>query len=155
MEENLKSNDFDQQPPPAPVNPLETETKAQGVRVKAAVLDWDESLPSWVDDPWPNMIMYVSPPPLGPIGPHLTSSAADVTYNTASFPALVQTLTALLKPSHQAHRPPLLLAYKQRDEAERDLWDMLRERGIVLDKVDEIQGAEEEGQVEIWFGQAQ
>jgi hypothetical protein len=51
-------------------------------------------------------------------------------------------------------RPPLLLAYKQRDEAERELWGMLDSEGIDLKKVDEVKGAEEEGYVEIWIGTA-
>jgi hypothetical protein len=46
------------------------------------------------------------------------------------------------------------LAYKQRDEAERDLWGLLESSGIGMEKVDEIQGSSEEGQVEIWVGQA-
>jgi hypothetical protein len=51
-------------------------------------------------------------------------------------------------------RPPLLLAYKQRDEAERELWGMLKSEGIDLKKADEVKGAEEEGYVEIWIGTA-
>lgn len=84
---------------------------------------------------------------------HLTDSAADVTYNTASFPSLLKTLTSLLRPD-DGPRPPLLLAYKQRDLAERDLWKMLESEGIELRHVDTISGAEEEGEVEIWLGKA-
>lgn len=72
-------------------------------------------------------------------------SAADVTYNTASFPALVRTLSALLKGD-----TPLLLAYKQRDAGERDLWRMLEEEGIQAHLVDTVQGAEEVGETEVW-----
>jgi hypothetical protein len=51
-------------------------------------------------------------------------------------------------------RPPLLLAYKQRDEAERELWDMLKAEGVEMELVDKIRGAEEDGLVEIWIGSA-
>lgn len=64
--------------------------------------------------------------------------AADVTYNSASFPALVSTLDRLLLA--KGH-PPLLLAYKQRDAAERGLWEMLRARGIGSVLVDRVAGA--------------
>jgi len=76
-----------------------------------------------------------------------------VTYNTSSFPSLVNTLRNLLLPA-TGERPPLLLAYKQRDEAERELWGMLQKEGITLEKVDKIRGAEAEGFVEIWVGTA-
>lgn len=76
-------------------------------------------------------------------------SAADVTYNTASFPCLVATLERLLKPEGRP-APLLLLAYKQRDEAERDLWGMLSDRGIKTVLVDRVQGAEKTGETEIW-----
>jgi hypothetical protein len=82
------------------------------------------------------------------------ASAADVTYNTASFPALLGTLSALLDPPAlpRGERPMLLLAYKQRDPGERELWSMLEEKGITLRQVDEVRGAEEDGKVEIWVG---
>jgi hypothetical protein len=51
-------------------------------------------------------------------------------------------------------RPPLLLAYKQRDEAERELWGMLKSEGIVLKLIDKVQGAEVDGETEIWIGKA-
>lgn len=127
----------------------------------------------------------------------LTNSAADVTYNTSSFPSLLSTLIALLHPtptsaftqptatgsgnsSHPgvqgvttdqtvpsvephlaphlepladaSERPLLLLAYKERDPAERDLWQMLREKGVEMVLVDRVQGAEERGETEIWVG---
>ena len=72
-----------------------------------------------------------------------------MTYNTASFPSLVKTLTSLLS---LPFAPPLLLAYKERDSAERELWTMLKEQGVALDLVDRVRGAEEEGQVEIYVG---
>ncbi|WVQ94634.1 hypothetical protein IAU59_001714 [Kwoniella sp. CBS 9459] len=123
-------------------------------RLDAKVLDWDEELPSWVGSEWPELIL-----------------AADVTYNTSAFPSLLSTLTSLLNPSspsiissasspsQESDRPPpflarplLLLAYKQRDPAERDLWDMLRDEGVGMVLVDKVIGAEEEGETEIWVG---
>ena len=81
--------------------------------------------------------------------------AADVTYNTASFPSLISTLTAVLKPSAPTVRSPsLLLAYKERDPAERALWELLEAEGISMEKVEEIVGADAEGAVEIWVGKA-
>ncbi len=105
---------------------------------------------------------------------------ADVTYNTSSFPALLRTLSSLLalSTSHHdrdddvwsdagddpgargqvrddgevGHDPLLLLAYKERDPAERQLWDMVtQETGVVLECVGKQAGA---GglPVEIWLG---
>lgn len=77
------------------------------------------------------------------------TSAADVTYNTASFPSLVRTLEALLSlPS----KPELLLAYKERDPAERELWTMLKDVGVEMALIAEVRGAEEVGKVEIYSG---
>ena len=53
---------------------------------------------------------------------------------------------------HDSVRPLVLLAYKERDPAERQLWDMMtRETGIVLECVGRQSGA---GglPVEIWLG---
>jgi len=87
---------------------------------------------------------------------------ADVTYNTSSFPALLRTLAALLAlraGSSSTHgdgsgrcEPLVVLAYKERDPAERQLWDMMaRETGVVLECVGKQAGA---GglPVEIWLG---
>jgi protein N-lysine methyltransferase METTL21D len=91
---------------------------------------------------------------------------ADVTYNTASFPALLRTLASLLALSdhdysagrgvHESKAlglgPLVLLAYKERDPGERQLWDMMaRETGIMLVCVWRQAGA---GgfPVEIWVG---
>ncbi|CAK9782803.1 hypothetical protein CC85DRAFT_247547 [Cutaneotrichosporon oleaginosum] len=104
-----------------------------GHLVRADVLDWDAPLP-----PWAVNIRFVI--------------AADVTYNTASFPALVDTLERLLKAQVDAGPPRLLLAYKQRDEGERELWTMLKDRGIGTVLVDTLQGAEDRGEIEIWVG---
>ncbi|VDC02987.1 unnamed protein product [Peniophora sp. CBMAI 1063] len=75
--------------------------------------------------------------------------AADITYNTASYPSLVGTLSRLL-----AHSPEaiFLLAYKQRDLTERELWSMVSEHvSITLQKVDDVVGAGGQA-VEIWIG---
>jgi hypothetical protein len=102
---------------------------------------------------------------------------ADVTYNTSSFPALLRTLASLLALSAAHHHdvaddadngdlgsqererderghdgPLVLLAYKERDPAERQLWEMLtRETGVALECVGKQVGA---GglPVEIWLG---
>lgn len=79
---------------------------------------------------------------------------ADVTYNTASFPSLVRTLKSIiaLHDSSDKPEPPLvLLGYKERDSAERTLWDMAREIGVDFLQVGERAGMG--GQpIEIWLG---
>jgi hypothetical protein len=101
---------------------------------------------------------------------------ADVTYNTSSFPSLLRTLAALLAlsaensstrrgrvaeldsgldPDEDADGecgPLVVLAYKERDPAERQLWDMMaRKTGVALECVGKQAGA---GglPVEIWLG---
>jgi hypothetical protein len=79
-------------------------------------------------------------------------SMADVTYNIASFRALLDTVTALLKgPSSSATPPIILLAYKCRDPAERTLWTEALARGISFVQVDTVNGVREPA-VEIWLG---
>jgi hypothetical protein len=77
---------------------------------------------------------------------------ADVTYNTASFPSLVRTLSNLTR---LCEKPPLmLLSYKERDTSERTLWEMLRqEASFELVLAGQIHGAGDTS-VEIWIGQA-
>lgn len=97
----------------------------------------------------------------------VVSSAADVTYNTASFPALVKTLKVLLQANSDTRPPLLLLAYKQRDSGERELWKMAEEAGIKLDRLMDLQGhettmkvpeleegGEADGGIEIWVGRS-
>lgn len=92
-------------------------------------------------------------------------SAADVTYNTASFPALIKILKALLQPISDVESPLLLLAYKQRDPGERELWKMAEDAGIKLEKLMDLEGHETtmkvmelsedeqiEGTIELWVG---
>ncbi|OCH87795.1 hypothetical protein OBBRIDRAFT_759177 [Obba rivulosa] len=117
-------------------------------RPQALVLDWDEErLPDEVlavEEGFDAIIM------------------ADVTYNTASFPSLIRTLSSLTKfhrsstdPAHAANKSPsspvIFLGYKERDAAERTLWDMARDIGIEFVRVGERRGAGNEP-VEIWIG---
>ncbi|ORY29539.1 hypothetical protein BCR39DRAFT_467467 [Naematelia encephala] len=150
MDENIAANNLGPSPltspaisPSADNSRISATANAQdSVTVETQVLDWDSPLPSWISGAagqsarWPDLII-----------------AADVTYNTASFPSLLSTLTALLLPQGD-ERPYFLLAYKQRDAAERELWGMLDDKGIKVDLVALVQGAEEEGEVEIWVGRA-
>ena len=91
---------------------------------------------------------------------------ADVTYNTASFPALVKTLKRLSslqrlqtelprsssKPDSPKEQPPrILLAYKERDPAERELWGMLSDIGLTLKEIDRVPGTGG-AEVEIYVG---
>lgn len=76
---------------------------------------------------------------------------ADVTYNTDIFPALIQTLGrirhATLGPSEptngtERHKaPPILLAYKERDQAERALFDLSNEIDVQFKLLSYIPGA--------------
>jgi hypothetical protein len=80
---------------------------------------------------------------------------ADVTYNTASFPSLLRTLSSLvqLKVSHSRPPPIVILGYKERDPDERSLWGMLEtEVGIHLEKVGECEGWRESNPIEFWIG---
>ncbi|WVQ64817.1 uncharacterized protein L199_002986 [Kwoniella botswanensis] len=127
MNENLKFNCID----------IKSNSNGNNVNVRADVLDWDKPLPSWVsvDDHLPELVI-----------------AADVTYNTSAFPSLLQTLISLLTPSSD-RIPILVLAYKQRDPSERDLWKMLNDNGIKMTLVDKVVGSEiDQGETEIWIG---
>jgi hypothetical protein len=72
---------------------------------------------------------------------------ADVTYNTDVFPNLVSTI---LKLYSKVKRTGILMAYKERDEAERVLWDILKENGIELVLIDTVEGSGG-APVEIWY----
>ncbi|KAI0280062.1 hypothetical protein BC826DRAFT_1077492, partial [Russula brevipes] len=96
---------------------------------------------------------------------------ADVTYNTSSFPALLRTLASLFALSalqrhddddgapapestgaREDREPLVVLAYKERDPAERQLWDMMAHgTGVVLECVGK-QGGGGGLPVEIWLG---
>ncbi|PFH51028.1 hypothetical protein AMATHDRAFT_59959 [Amanita thiersii Skay4041] len=109
---------------------------------EAAVLDWDS-------DEIPDFIQVVAK--------ERTSKGftaivmADVAYNTSSFPSLVRTLSRLVKLSE---KPPLiLLGYKERDPAERDLWNMAKDvAGIDFSLVGTKSGMRDPP-IEIWIGQ--
>jgi hypothetical protein len=78
-----------------------------------------------------------------------------VTYNTASFPSLLRTLSSLVRLNAENSRPPplVILGYKERDPDERLLWGMLAsEVGIRLEKVGECEGWPESTPVEFWAG---
>ncbi|OXC70247.1 hypothetical protein AYX13_01157 [Cryptococcus neoformans] len=140
MDENIALNNLNSQ-----MNLISTdhengqEEQPTGTFVDARILDWDQPIPDWVNKDHPELII-----------------AADVTYNTSAFPSLLSTLTSLLSPSVPSaglsNKPLLVLAYKERDPAERGLWGMLKERGIDMVMVDEIRGAEDYGSTEIWIG---
>ncbi|KAG6898321.1 hypothetical protein C0992_011913 [Termitomyces sp. T32_za158] len=108
----------------------------QNTRFQAAVLDWDDdTLPDFVQE-FPEGFDAII--------------MADVTYNTASFPSLVHTLSKLVKLGKE---PPLvLLGYKERDSAERSLWDLVCDFGLSLKKVGTSPGAGG-APVEIWVGE--
>lgn len=109
---------------------------------EAIVLDWDEQdLPPRVASTGTGFDVILM---------------ADVTYNTASFPALVRTLAALLAIGDPAptRAPPLvLLGYKERDPAERTLWDLAAAIGIAFERVGERAGAGG-APVEVWLARA-
>ncbi|KAF8629051.1 hypothetical protein AX15_003551 [Amanita polypyramis BW_CC] len=111
-----------------------------GTRPRAMILDWD-------DDTIPTQIQNISRQRgLDAI------VMADVTYNTASFPSLVHTLSNLIKLCEKS--PLVLLGYKERDTAERTLWEMVhREASIDLALVGQMQGAGG-APIEIWIGHA-
>ncbi|KAH9931814.1 putative methyltransferase-domain-containing protein [Fomitopsis serialis] len=113
-------------------------------RPRALTLDWDEqTLPpevSATQDGFDVILM------------------ADVTYNTSAFPSLIRTVSDILRlrsavpPSKSGSlETMILLGYKERDPAERTLWETMREIGVQLEKVDERRGAGGDP-VEIWIG---
>jgi len=111
---------------------LQQNINANRSPVKAGVLDWDdEEFPECVRqcEGFDVLIM------------------ADVTYNTASFPSLVRTLKTLVNLST---RPPqVVLGYKERDTAERALWNMLSEAGLDLKLLGTVAG-HGGSPVEVW-----
>ncbi|KAK7683348.1 hypothetical protein QCA50_013610 [Cerrena zonata] len=134
----LLTTDLDSAMPLLEHNISNNEHLFVGDRPQALVLDWDEeSLPSEVtaiQDGFDLVIM------------------ADVTYNTASFPSLVRTLQNLVhNSSGKARSPLLLLGYKERDPAERTLWEMAETVGITFEHIGEREGAGG-APVEVWLG---
>lgn len=113
------------------------------VSLEAVALDWeDEQLPDVVESNFGSGIDAIV--------------MADVTYNTASFSALINTLSRLIQFSRSkrnGHSPLIVMGYKERDAAERTLWDMVQEAGINLEQVTEVKGAGGKA-IEIWVGKA-
>lgn len=150
---------------------LEQNAASLRTRPQALVLDWDnEELPQEVlavkggFDVIMQVALSVSHEPFGSADDFLRLSQncrmADVTYNTASFPVLIRTLKNVLAlhdstgQSHKPDPPLILLGYKERDPAERTLWDMARGIGIDFARVGERVGAGG-APVEIWLGVVQ
>lgn len=77
---------------------------------------------------------------------------ADVTYNRDSFDILLKTLKEITGGPGGCKR--ILLGYKERDPAERDLWRMAEGMGITFEMVGEVKGMGEPA-VEIWIGSAE
>ncbi|KAG9309578.1 putative methyltransferase-domain-containing protein [Chiua virens] len=78
---------------------------------------------------------------------------ADVTYNTASFPALIGTLSRLIQHGKKRDgRPPkVLMGYKERHSDEQSLWDHARAIGLDFRKIAQVSGAGG-NPIEIWLG---
>jgi hypothetical protein len=77
---------------------------------------------------------------------------ADVTYNTDSFPALIQTLAGV-RNINPDKKPFFLLGYKERHDEERTLWDLVKTVGIDFAQVGAIPGHISGGApIEIWVG---
>ncbi|KAJ3887220.1 putative methyltransferase-domain-containing protein [Lentinula edodes] len=109
------------------------------VRPIPEILDWDEELPLYTQALRGQLDAIIM---------------ADVTYNTASFGALIRTLCSLIKLNPIDKLPIILLGYKERDVAERSLWSLAADVGIHFERVGERQGAGG-APVEIWMGQIQ
>ncbi|KAG1723247.1 putative methyltransferase-domain-containing protein [Suillus paluster] len=111
-----------------------------GNALEGAVLDWDKpEIPTQVESFVSGIDVIVM---------------ADVTYNTASFPALIGTLSRLIRFSMSVApaKPPLIvLGHKERDAAERTLWDVAEKIGIHFEEVAKVPGAEG-SPVEVWVG---
>ncbi|KAL4066047.1 putative methyltransferase-domain-containing protein [Scleroderma yunnanense] len=111
------------------------------VTPEAAALDWEDGrLPDVVESNFASGLDAII--------------MADVTYNTASFSALISTLERLLQFSRSkrsGQSPLIVMGYKERDAAERTLWDMAREVGINFEQVAEVKGAGGSA-IEIWVG---
>ncbi|KAG9075376.1 hypothetical protein FS749_012966, partial [Ceratobasidium sp. UAMH 11750] len=112
--------------------------EAPSIELRGIELDWDKPIS---DDIWDGRETGFD-----------VIVMADVTYNTGSFPALLDTVIALLNgPSPSSASPMILLAYKCRDPSERTLWRDAAARGISFVQVDCIKGAREPA-VEVWLG---
>ncbi|KAJ6607478.1 putative methyltransferase-domain-containing protein [Mycena sp. CBHHK59/15] len=111
---------------------LQHNITANDSHVEGAVLDWDEEeLPECVRECAAFDVIIM----------------ADVTYNTASFPALIRTLKKLVELTEK--RPHVIVGYKERDTGERTMWPMAKTAGIELVLIGQRAGAGGNA-VEIW-----
>ncbi|KAG8214981.1 putative methyltransferase-domain-containing protein [Butyriboletus roseoflavus] len=79
---------------------------------------------------------------------------ADVTYNTASFSALIGTLSRLIqlcKQRRNGRLPRVLMGYKERHPDERSLWDRAKAIDLHFQQIAQVNGAGG-NPVEIWLG---
>ncbi|TFK71378.1 hypothetical protein BDN72DRAFT_765157 [Pluteus cervinus] len=110
---------------------------------KAAILDWDnEILPEDTVETLSGKLDIII--------------MADVTYNTDSFPSLIRAIHNLIQlpkshlPNSIPTKPPIIiLGYKERHSAERELWPQIKEIGAELVKLGEREGAGGP-HIEIW-----
>jgi len=108
----------------------------QNVRLRSLEFNWDDTMPAELASSEGFDLIIMS----------------DVTYNTASFPPLLQALRSLLLLPMPDDRPTnIILAYKERDPKERELWQMAEKEGVWFSHVTDVLG--HGGQpVEIWHG---
>ncbi|KAG8967223.1 hypothetical protein FRC03_010467 [Tulasnella sp. 419] len=116
------------------------------IQLQTGVLDWDSTN------------IFESCPDLGDFRTLDLIFMADVTYNTTSFPSLIRTIHSLVTSwtqnpnSDGCGGPRILMAYKERDPSERQLWDMAAKQvGVFFERVGGVEGAGEM-EVEIWIG---
>jgi len=114
----------------------------RSARPQAAILDWDEDdLPEEIQSLDTGIDAIVM---------------ADVTYNTASFPSLIRTLSNLvqLNATKNVETLVILLDYKERADEARTLWEMARGFGVVFERVGERAGSGGK-EVEVWVGKVE
>ena len=128
---------------------------------QAVVLDWEhEEVPPPVQDQLEaglDVIVYVAFSSWHRV--RLTyyfaqRRMADVTYNTASFSALIETLSRLIqlcKHKRKGRPPKVLMGYKERHRDERSLWDRAKAIDLHFQQIAQVDGAGG-NPVEIWLG---
>ncbi|KII87255.1 hypothetical protein PLICRDRAFT_163256 [Plicaturopsis crispa FD-325 SS-3] len=109
------------------------------VKICAAVLDWEAHL-AGEKAPLPKCVRAMKSVDI--------IFMADVTYNTAAFPALMATLKRIN--TWARDKPMIVLGYKERDPDERTFWEMAREIGVKFERVGTQEGMGEEP-VEIYI----
>jgi hypothetical protein len=128
-------------------------------RPQAAVLDWDnEEIPEEIQslDGGIHIILYAVFIVITSLYTQQIPRMADVTYNTTSFPSLIRTLSNLIQfgAKRTVEPPVVLLGYKERDPAERTLWEMAVKIGVNFERVGERVGSGGK-EVEIWAGRVE